>query len=42
MRWGVTEEMSTEVCLEEVKKCYEQSIGPSFVVFTLVFNNNID
>jgi hypothetical protein len=37
MRWGITEEMATEICLEEVKKCHEQSIGPSFVViFVLI------
>jgi hypothetical protein len=32
MRWGITEEMASEVCLEEVEKCNELSIGPSFVV----------
>jgi hypothetical protein len=32
MRWGITEEMASEVCLEEVEKCHEHSIGPSFVV----------
>ena len=33
MRWGVTEEMTTNVCFEELEKCQIQSIGPSFVVF---------
>jgi hypothetical protein len=37
MRWGITEEMATEICLEEVEKCHKQSIGPAFVViFVLI------
>jgi hypothetical protein len=42
MRWGITEEMATEICLEEVKKCHEQSIGPSFVVIFVLITFQLD
>ena len=32
MRWGITDSMdATDVCLEEIKRCYENSYGPAFV-----------
>jgi hypothetical protein len=45
MKWGVSDEFinqdkSTELCLNEIKQCQENSIGPSFVVsFTLNMEN---
>ena len=38
MRWGVPEQAAdnhstTELCLQEIMKCQEVSVGPSFVVF---------
>ena len=37
MRWGVPEQASdnhstTELCLQEILKCQEVSVGPNFVV----------
>ena len=37
MRWGVPEQASdnhstTELCIQEIKKCQEISVGPNFVV----------
>ena len=37
MRWGITDEATnqnktTEICLNEIRKCFNESIGPSFVV----------
>ena len=42
MRWGITDEigeqqMTTQVCLNEIEKCQKQSIGPCFVVLILNF-----
>ena len=37
LRWGITDEavnqqLSTQICYDEIKKCQKESIGPSFVV----------
>ena len=37
MRWGVPEQASdnhstTDLCIQEIKKCQEVSVGPNFVV----------
>ena len=42
MRWGVPEQASdnhstTELCLQEIIKCQEVSVGPNFVVRTHIF-----
>ena len=36
MRWGITKEMqdaqmATDICLHEIQKCQEQSVGPNFI-----------
>ena len=40
MRWGVPEQASdnhstTDLCLHEIHKCQEVSVGPNFVVLIL-------
>ena len=42
MRWGITpeiedEQLVTEVCLNEIEKCQNQSLGPYFVVSCVTF-----
>ena len=37
MRWGVPEQAAdnhstTDLCIQEIKKCQEVSVGPNFVV----------
>ena len=37
MRWGVPEQASdnhttSELCIQEIKKCQEVSVGPNFMV----------
>ena len=37
MRWGITDEamnqnLGEEICLNEIEKCRNESIGPYFVV----------
>jgi hypothetical protein len=38
MRWGISSELaenhkSNEICLNEIKRCQEHSIGPNFIAF---------
>lgn len=37
LRWGVTRDIeltniTTQLCINEVKKCLNESIGPAFIV----------
>ena len=45
MRWGVPEQASdnhstTELCIQEIKKCQQVSVGPNFVVRILISTNH--
>jgi hypothetical protein len=41
MKWGITEEIPMNVCLEELEKCYKLSVGPSVVVSFTFFNRAV-
>ena len=42
MRWGVTDEMTndhqtSELCMAEIERCKQVSVGPTFVVITYLY-----
>ncbi|KAK2152117.1 hypothetical protein LSH36_339g02004 [Paralvinella palmiformis] len=46
MRWGVREEsendhLAVELCMQELKNCQKLSVGPNFVVSSLMFRSHL-